>query len=96
MQAMLGQEPPIHWRSTTAVDELAASSAAEDEDVVPFGLGHGFLHSMLLFACAGPMGSQAHSAFEAEHHEAVFAVRYMTRHLLNRMTLGAGIVDGNI
>src|SRR5262249_39754804 len=29
-------------------DELAASSAAEDDDVVPFGLGHGFLHSMLL------------------------------------------------
>src|SRR5262249_7461618 len=29
-------------------DELAASSAAEDDDVVPFGLGHRFLHSMLL------------------------------------------------
>jgi hypothetical protein len=27
-------------------DELAASSAAEDEDVVPIGLGHGFLDSM--------------------------------------------------
>jgi hypothetical protein len=30
------------------------------------------------FACAGrPMGPQAHSAFEAEHDEAVFAVRYI-------------------
>src|SRR5262245_7474987 len=28
-------------------NELAASSAAEDEDVVPIGLGHGFLRSML-------------------------------------------------
>src|SRR5262249_21909025 len=27
-------------------DELAASSAAEDEDIVPIGLGHGLLHSM--------------------------------------------------
>src|SRR5262245_29110085 len=47
-------------------DELAASSAAKHEDVVPFGLGHGFLHSMLL---------NPKPAFEAEHDEA--AVRYI-------------------
>src|SRR5262249_9057114 len=41
--------------------ELAASSAAKHEGVVPFGFGHGFLHSMLL---------NPKPAFEAEHDEA--------------------------
>src|SRR5215469_381132 len=69
-------------------DELAASSAAEDENVVPFGLGHGFLHSMLLFACARPIGPQP-VVVETGYDEVIFAVRYMTRHLRIRKCLAA-------
>src|SRR5215470_12832527 len=75
MQAMLGQEPPIHRRSTTAVRRPAvAICQATSLPPVPLpstrvsyrSFGHGFLHSMLL---------NPKPAFEAEHDEA--AVRYI-------------------
>src|SRR6478609_8174176 len=55
MQAMLGQEPPIHLRSTTAVrrpacdmpsHEFANSSTAENQDMKLIRLRHGFLHPL--------------------------------------------------